>query len=84
MTTLTLNVGDVRQNRSWIEVEVLDPGTGEPLDGFTRRDSDDIFIDGLQRPVSWNGKNLSDLNGGRFKLRFWLYGAARLYAYELA
>ena len=84
LTNLSINVGDVRQNRSWIEVEILDPDTNQPLDGFTRRDSDDIFIDGLRRPVSWNGKNLSDLGDGQVKLRFWLYGAARLYAYGLS
>jgi len=84
LSNLTLNVGDVRQNRSWIEVEVLDPASNEPLEGFTRQDSDDIFIDGLRRPVTWNGKNLSDLDTAQVKLRFWLYGAARLYAYGLS
>ena len=62
---------------------MLDPDSNEPLDGFTRQDSDDIFIDGLRRSVSWNGKNLADVQSGKFKLRFWLYGAARLYAYAL-
>ncbi|MDE2869134.1 MAG: hypothetical protein OXR64_13190 [Chloroflexota bacterium] len=84
LTNLTLNVGDVRQNRSWIEVEVLDSDSNEPLEGFTRQDSDDIFIDGLRRPVTWNGKTLAGLDTGQVKLRFWLYGAARLYAYGLS
>ena len=30
-TRLTVNVGDVRQNRSWVEVEVLDADSAEPV-----------------------------------------------------
>ena len=33
-TRLTVNVGGVRQHRSWLEVEVLDADSGEPLPGY--------------------------------------------------
>ncbi len=83
-TQLTLNVGSVRQNRSWVEVEVLDAAANKPLAGFSRRDCDDVFIDGLRRRVTWGGRPLGDAPAERFALRFWLYGAAQLYAYGLA
>ena len=81
-TALTVNVGSVRQNRSWVELEVLDANTNEPIDGFSRHDCDDICIDGLRRPVSWGAKQLAGLATNAIKLRFWLYGAAQLYAYR--
>ena len=31
--------------------------------------------------MTWSGGGIGDIPAGRFKLRFWLYGAARLYAY---
>ncbi len=81
-TRLTVNVGDVRQNRNWVEVEVLDADSGEPIPGFECTDCNDIFVDGLRRPVEWGEKRLADIDRNRFKLRFWLYGAARLYGYR--
>lgn len=83
-TVLSVNVGDVRQNRSWIEVEVLDAETEEPIEGFSREDSTDCFVDGLQQAVSWGGRGISHLPADRFKIRFWIYGAARLYGYQFA
>ena len=80
-TALTVNVGDVRLNRSWVEIEVLAANTNEPIDGFTRQDCDDICIDGLRRPVAWGAKRIAEVETDVIKLRFWLYGAARLYAY---
>ena len=80
-TQLTLNVGDVRQNRSWLEVEVLDAATDQPLDGFSRSDCRDLCTDGWRQPVAWTGGGIGDLPLNQFKLRFWPYGAARLYAY---
>ncbi len=81
-TTLTVNVGDVRQNRNWVEVEVIDADSGEPIPGYGCEDCDDIYVDGLRRPVEWGGKRLADIGRTRFKLRFRLYGAARLYGYK--
>ena len=80
-TQLTVNLSDVRQNRSWVEVEVLDATTEQPIDGFGRGDCRDLCTDGWREPVSWRGGGIGDLPANQFKLRFWLYGAARLYAY---
>ena len=81
-TRLTVNVGDVRNDRSWVEVEVLDADSGEPLPGYGCEDCGDICVDGLRRPVEWGGKALDGIGRDRFKLRFRLYGAARLYGYR--
>ena len=81
-TRLTVNVGDVRNDRSWVEVEVLDVDSGEPLPGYGCQDCGDICVDGLRRPVEWGGKGLDGIGCDRFKLRFRLYGAARLYGYR--
>ena len=35
---LVLNVSKVQQNRSWIEVEVIEEKTDRPLPGFGRED----------------------------------------------
>ena len=45
-TQLTVNLSDVRQNRSWVEVEVLDATTEQPIDGFGRGDCRDLCTDG--------------------------------------
>ena len=78
---LALNVGATLQNRSWVEVEVLNAETNEPLAGFTREDCRDISRDGIQLSVRWKGKGFSDLPKSPTKLRFWIYGAARLHAF---
>ena len=80
-TALTVNVGEVRQNRSWVEVEVLDATTLEPVEGYRREDCHDLCTDGWRQAVRWRGGSLRDLAGQRFRLKFWLYGRARLYAY---
>ena len=80
-TALTVNVGEVRQNRSWVEVEVLDAATLEPLEGYRREDCQDLCTDGWREEVRWRGGSLGDVAGPRFRLKFWLYGRARLHAY---
>ena len=75
-TELTVNVGDVRRNRTWLEVEVLDADSCEPIAGYGCEDCDDIDVDGLRRPVTWGDKRLSGIGRDRFRLRFHLYGAA--------
>jgi len=77
---LVANVSDTQQRRSWVEVEVLDAESNEPLPGFGRGDCVALCQDGIRVPVRWKDRHLSDAGVSRFKLRFWLCGAARLYA----
>lgn len=78
---LVLNVGDVDPGRSWVEVEVLDAERGEVLDGFDRKECSDVCEDAIRVPVAWKAKSLADVGASRIRLRFFLYGAARLYSY---
>ena len=78
---LVLNVGDVRQGRSWIEVELLDAERDEPLEGFSRAECNDVHRDAVRVPVTWKKRALQQLEVSRFRLRFVLHGAARLYSF---
>jgi len=79
---LILNVGDVRQDRSWVEVEVLDPERDEVLTGFSRAECGDVCQDAGSVPVTWQKQTLRQIEASRVRLRFWLYGAARLYSFR--
>lgn len=78
---LLVNVSDTQQNRSWLQVEVLDACTDEPIPGFAIEDCVPVCRDGLNVPVAWRETALADLGASRVKLRFHLRGAARLYAF---
>ena len=78
---LVLNMGDVQQDESWIEVEVLDAERDEVLDGFSRAECADVCRDAIRVPVTWKKRTLQQLKASRVRLRFWLYGAARLYSF---
>jgi len=81
---LEVNIGSVRAGTDWLQVEVLDAGNGRPLDGFARTDCAPIITDGLHVPVRWRGGDLSRATRRPFRLRFHLFGRARLYAFRLS
>jgi hypothetical protein len=81
---LTVNIGDVQQGRSWVDVEVLDADSGEVLPGLGREECADLCQDGVRVPVRWKESSLRAAGVSRVKLRFWIYGAARLYACNFA
>jgi hypothetical protein len=78
---LVVNASDLEPRRSWIEVEVLEGAGGRPISGFTRADCSPVARNGSAVPVAWRDKTLEALGASRVRLRFRLYGAARLYAY---
>jgi|GEM_PF-2221345 len=83
-TRLTVNAGELMPYRDWIEIEVVKADTNETISGFARRDCDDIYSDGFDIDVSWKGQNslekLRDI--GSIKLKFFIYGKARLYSFS--
>jgi hypothetical protein len=79
---LLTNTSDNQQNRSWLEVEVLDAATDDVLPGFGREDALPIWRNGVRVPVAWRGAQFGSLAGRHIKLRFWLIGASRLYAFS--
>ena len=79
---LVVNVGDTIPRRCWIDVEVLDAASGEPIEGFSRSDCRHLDDDGLSVPVRWGeGKGLAGIEAPQIALRFWFYGGARLYSF---
>ena len=78
---LVINVSEVQQNRSWIEVEVLDESRDEALPGFSREDCRDMHREAVRALVAWGENRLANIKAGRIRLRFWLYGSARLHAF---
>jgi len=78
---LVINVSEIQQRRSWVTVEALDSESGRLLDGFTKDDCVKSWRDDVCAPIRWRTKRLADLPVSRAKLRFHLYGAARLHAF---
>lgn len=81
---LTVNAGELLPYRDWIEAEIINAETNEIITGFERRDCDDIHSDGYCINVSWKGScSLEGLrNTASIKLRFYIYGKARLYSFS--
>jgi hypothetical protein len=79
---LTLTATQLIPYRDWIEVEVLDPATDQPLAGYARTDCIDVTREGLRIPVRWGEQNtLGGVTASEIKLRFYLYGKAKLYSF---
>ena len=57
---------------------------GQPIEGFTLEDADEVFGDELDRSVTWNGKtDVSELAGRPIRLRITL-SDADLYAVKFS
>ncbi|MBL9216837.1 MAG: hypothetical protein JNG83_15270 [Opitutaceae bacterium] len=84
--SLRLALGGGMPYRNWVEVEVLDAATGRPLPGFTRTDCVDLAGDGASLPVEWAGgrTTLADVGVPTIRLRFHLFGEARLRSFHFA
>ena len=76
-----VNVSDLRPYRDWVEVEVLDADSGRVAPGYGREDCRHVITEGLSVPVRWDAH--ADLGAAprRFRLRFYLWGRARLYSF---
>jgi hypothetical protein len=79
---LILNATNLIPYWDWIEVEVLDAGTGKPIDGYRKEDCTDVMREGIRIPVAWGEKDtLEGVAAKEIKLRFVLYGRAKLYSF---
>ena len=62
--------------RGRVQAELLDPGTGEPIDGFARKDCRPMMADRINEVLSWEGgSDLSALRGRSVQVRFHLWQA---------
>ena len=81
---LTVNAGLLQQGRSWIKVSVLPERGQESLSGYDEPSCRMPLLDGVNTPVQWKGGALGDAGGGgRIRLKFHIYGKARLYAFHV-
>ena len=79
---LILNATQLIPYRDWIEVEILDAGTNSPLEGYRREDCTDVISEGVRIPIEWGEiRTLHGIAAAEVKLRFYLYGRARLCLY---
>jgi hypothetical protein len=81
---LTVNLGDTRPGWSWLEAEVLDAETRQPLAGYSRADCGPVLQDHVRAPVQWKGKTLAALAGRTVRFRFHIFGSAKLYSFRAA
>ena len=79
---LVVNVSHTLPWRDWIEVEVLDGQTNQPIPGYARKDSVGLMRDGLRAESAWKDhQTLAGIGAGKIRLRFHFYGRARLYSF---
>jgi hypothetical protein len=68
-----------------LTVEVLDARSGQPLAGYSRRESTPLQTNGVRQVVRWGQKDrLPVPEGKRLALRFWFEGngsGPRLYGF---
>jgi hypothetical protein len=80
---LVVNAANLMSYRDWIQVEILDAATNQPIQGFSKDESGHLFREGIRIPVEWSGhKTLDGIRQGQIKLRFYLYGQAKLYSFH--
>ena len=65
-----------------IRVEVRSAIRDEPIEGWTAEDCNPFTGSGLNRPISWGNKKLSDLKGETIRLRFTLKDGT-LYSFDV-
>ena len=79
---LVVNASHLTPYRDWIEVEVLDANTQQPVEGYSHLDCTDLMREGIRIPVRWSDREtLAGIDVPEIRLRFYLYGKARLYAF---
>jgi len=62
-------------------VEVIDAGSGEPIEGYTKDDCVPAIIDSIDERVQWRGgRDLTEMTGKTVRLRFHLW-QAELYSF---
>ena len=67
--------------RGRVLTEVIDAGSGQPIDGYTKEDCIPAIVDSIDERVQWRGRrDLSELAGRAIRLRFHLW-QAELYSY---
>jgi len=82
-SALALSVRQTQPGRSWVDVEVV--GAGEAArPGYERSACTHVWTDGAALPVRWGARTALPATTDVIRLRFWVYGAARLHGFSFA
>jgi hypothetical protein len=93
VTTIPVNRGAATElhvnascaDGSRIEVELIDPESGQTLPGFSGEECTPITTDSLAHRVGWGKRSLADARKASFQIRFYLAGgdsSPKLYSFE--
>ena len=93
VTTIPIDRGDAAElqvnascaDGSRIEVELINPESGQTLPGFSREECVPITTDSLAHQVVWTKRSLADVRNAKFQLRFHLTqgrDSPKLYSFE--
>jgi len=86
-TATELHVNASCADGSRIEVELIDPKSGQTLPGFSREECTPISTDSLAHQVGWGKRSLADVRIASFQIRFHLAGgnsSPKLYSFKFA
>ncbi len=82
-TELYVNASCAEDSR--IEVELIDPKSGQAIPGFSREECTPLTTDSLAHRISWGKRSLADARNASFQIRFHLANGREspgLYSFE--
>ena len=65
-----LSVNALCADGSQIEIEIVDPKSGQTLPGFSREECTPLTSDSLAHRVAWGNRSLADVGIAKFQIRF--------------
>lgn len=81
---LVVGIDKTQTRRNWLEVEILDAESGDPIPGYARADCERCTKDGLRVPIRWkHGRDIAELAGRTVKFRFFLNGKIMFYSFRV-
>jgi hypothetical protein len=80
---LVINASNLSESRDWIKVELLDAATNQPIPGYGRNECEEIVEEGIRLPIRWGtNETLGGVKAPAIKIRFHLYGKAKLHSFH--
>ena len=65
-----LSVNALCADGSQIEIEIVDPKSGQTLPGFSREECTPLTSDSLAHRIAWGNRSLADIGIAKFQIRF--------------
>lgn len=64
-----------------LKIEILNSITGDPIDGFTKSDSNSLTGDSIDHEATWASNEMSELEGQNCRLKFYIENG-EIYSYR--